>query len=125
MISILAHKLTPEQVGELGEEPTHIREIDPKLAALIADCPAQREMLFDMARTLCDLAMKREDHRILAGSGSPAFTASLGICLGLNAGYDNVVLIFAHSERVSEDQPQPDGSVKKVSTFRHVKFFRV
>ena len=82
-------------------------------------------MLFEMARRLCDIAMEQEDHRILAGSGSPAFTASLGLCLGLNLSYDDIVLIFAHSERVSEDQPQPDGSVKKVSTFKHIKFFKV
>jgi hypothetical protein len=28
-------------------------------------------------------------------------------------------MIFADSDRISEDIPQPDGSVKKISTFRH------
>lgn len=125
MISILAHQLTDEQVAELGKVPTHIRDIDPSLARLIADCPADRSMLFDMARRLVDHAMKDEDGVILAGSGSPAFTAALGICLGCDRDADRIRLLFAHSERVSEDQIQPDGSVRKVSIFKHVKFFEI
>ena len=39
MISILAHKLTPEQVAELGGEPKHIRDIDPVLAEVWIDVP--------------------------------------------------------------------------------------
>lgn len=124
MISILAHKLTPEQLTSLGKEPIHIREIDRDLANMIADCPASRSMLFDMARRLVDHAMK-DDGIILAGSGSPAFTASLGICLGVNIETERVRLLFAHSERISEDQLQPDGSVRKISIFKHVKFFEV
>lgn len=125
MISILAHQLTPEQKTALGKEPIHIREIDRDLANLIADCPASRAMLFDMARRLVDHAMKDEDGIILAGSGSPAFTLSLGICLGSDRDADRIRLLFAHSERVSEDQIQPDGSVRKVSIFKHVKFFEI
>ena len=33
--------------------------------------------------------------------------------------------VFAHSDRVSEDQPQADGSVKKVAIFRHQFFYTV
>jgi hypothetical protein len=125
MISILAHKLTPEQLTSLGRVPIHISELDRELAALIADCPAARSMLFDMARRLVNHALKDEDGIILAGSGSPAFTACLGICLGADRDADRVRLLFAHSERISEDQLQPDGSVRKISIFKHVKFFEV
>lgn len=121
MISILAHKLTPEQVAELGSEPTHIRDIDPVLAGQIANCPGDAVALGVMASDLCRRAADDDDGRILAGSGSPAFTARLGI----RAQRFNVTLVFAHSERVSIDEPQPDGSVKKTAIFKHVKFFEV
>lgn len=32
---------------------------------------------------------------------------------------------YAFSKRVSEDQVQPDGSIKKVSTFKHVGLYKV
>ena len=35
-----------------------------------------------------------------------------------------IATVFAFSQRVSEDQVQPDGSVKKVAVFRHVGFVR-
>jgi len=120
MINILAHKLTPEQVAELGGEPKHIRDLDPGLAAQIANCPMDRGTLVDMAQNLVFRACD-DDARILAGSGSPAFTALLGAI----AAKEGVGLVFAHSERVSVDEPQPDGSVKKTVIFKHVRFFEV
>jgi len=35
-----------------------------------------------------------------------------------------IATVFAFSQRVSEDQVQPNGSVKKVAVFRHVGFVR-
>lgn len=120
MINILAHTLTSTQLSELGGEPIHIRTIDAALAAKIAACPAEAAELEAMAASLCALAAQF-DNRILAGSGSPAFTA----ILGREAARTGVVLVFAHSERVSVDAAQPDGSIRKVSEFRHVRFFEV
>jgi len=120
MINILNHTLTDAQLAELGVEPRHIKTIDAALAASIAACPANAAELEAMAASLCRIA-RADDSRILAGSGSPAFTA----CLGREAASVGVTLVFAHSERVSTDAVQPDGSVKKVSEFRHVKFFEV
>ena len=125
MINILAHSLTPAQLAELGGEPTHIKAIDAALAAKIANCPADSAELEAMAASLCRLAIGIDGpgfgSQVLAGSGSPAFTA----ILGREAARTGVLLVFAHSERVSTDAVQPDGSVRKVSEFRHVKFFEV
>lgn len=35
---------------------------------------------------------------------------------------DGYIPVFAFSQRESEDQPQPDGSVKRVSVFKHKGF---
>ena len=35
---------------------------------------------------------------------------------------EDIIRIYAHSERISEDQVQPDGTVKKVSVFKHSHF---
>ena len=120
MINILAHTLTTPQLSELGGEPIHIKVIDAALAAKIANCPPSAAELEAMAASLCQIALAHGT-RILAGSGSPAFTA----VLGREAARTGVVLVFAHSERVSVDAVQADGSIRKVSEFRHVRFFEV
>jgi len=40
------------------------------------------------------------------------------------ADIDRIPLYYAYSERVSVDIPQPDGSIKKDSKFKHLGFFR-
>lgn len=69
----------------------------------------------EVCNKIIDLAAK-EDHPYLHLAGfAPAvnyIAQNYPIC------------IYAYSERVSEDIPQEDGSIKKVSTFNHKGFYR-
>jgi hypothetical protein len=52
--------------------------------------------------------------------GSPLFLFMAGSFIqgAMNKGN----ILFSHSERVSIDTPQPDGSVVKTSVFKHLGF---
>lgn len=60
----------------------------------------------------------RAGSQILIG-GLPALQGPLAACL-YKYGFRPV---FAHSDRVSEDQVQADGSARKVAIFRHQFFY--
>ena len=60
----------------------------------------------------------RQDYKVLIG-GLPALMSPLVKTLEARG----LQPVFAHSDRVSEDQVQPDGSTKKVAVFRHQFFY--
>ena len=120
------HKPTEEQISELLAQGTvdYLKEVRPELANKLANCPADKAELNDMAQEL--LYLQKENRYILVQpGGSPAFQYQLGVrhsekypkgdCTGS--------ILYAHSERVSVEVEQADGSVVKTSVFKHVKFF--
>ena len=56
--------------------------------------------------------------RVMVG-GMPSFMPILEKTL-LQAGFR---VLYAKSERVSVDQPQSDGAVRKISVFKHIGFY--
>jgi hypothetical protein len=122
------HTPSVEQVAELysvwGMEGSLIalKDIYPNVQAFLDNCSDSYEDMLETAKDLHDIAMK--DNAVLVQpGGSPAFQYVLGK-VRMTALRMSTVL-YAHSERVSEDIPQEDGSVKKVSVFRHAKFIQV
>jgi hypothetical protein len=64
--------------------------------------------------------------RVILPVGSPAFMFQFALELGLNN--DPLCLdryYFAHSVKESVEAAQADGSVKKTSVFKHVRFFNL
>ena len=122
------HAPTVEQVAELysawGMEGSLIalKDINPSLQELLNNCPNNHDDLIKLATLLHELS--REEDAVLVQPGSSlAFQYVLGK-VRMTALRMSTVL-YAHSERVSEDIPQEDGSVKKVSVFKHLKFVQV
>ena len=70
------------------------------------------------ADAIVELVKAVDCHRVMIG-GLPAFMPVLEATL-VKAG---IAVGYARSERVSEDHVQPDGSVKKVATFKHAGLY--
>jgi len=125
LLVMIQHQLTPEQLQELNDlgfdndNIEYLRDIDPALFGQVSNCPGDTTGLWKLAsdmHTACDWY-----HAVLLPIGSPAF---MTMFTSLLFGDESLPpkLLFSHSERESEDIPQEDGSVKKVSTFKHKHF---
>lgn len=115
-----AHKPTPEQIQELGGE---ISYLPVELQEKLNNTPSTGEGLVKVAIELLKYATDWKAILVQPG-GSPAFQCVLGSMDTAENGFF-VRIMYAHSERVSNDEPQADGSIKKVSVFKHIKFIEV
>lgn len=108
------HTPTEEQLESLNDMGNLIflRDIHPSLMARLMDTPSNRKDCMILADNISELAEKH-NAKIIQLGGSPLFLVMAAGVIGSGR------MIFADSERVSEDIPQPDGSVKKVSIFKH------
>ncbi len=108
-----AHNPTTEQLIDLQSKGTvsFLKDLNPELHARMVNCPSNRIALSALAT---DLHVAGKDSILVQPAGSPLFLTTFGVVNGI----DN--LLFADSKRESKDIPQADGSVKKVSTFRHL-----
>ena len=119
------HQPTPEQLKELGNVVL-LQDLNPELQGKLNNTPSTKKELFSLAVEL--LVFCGDYDNIVQPGGSPAFQYHLGIAAseqvpacdgGFIFKYD-VLVRYSHSARVSEDIPQADGSVKKVSIFKHL-----
>ena len=119
-----AHTILPEQRAELEQtgEVVLLSELAEMTHRDLCNL-TQESDLRGLAIAL--IAMCNRHNAILVQpAGSPAFQNVLGQVNQFALEHNNarVPICYANSERVSEDIPQPDGSVKKVSVFRHLGF---
>ena len=123
-----AHTPSAEQIEELNSswgmkgDLVMLKDIYPSTQEFLNNCSSNYEDLLQYAKDLHEIA-RSEDAVLVQPGGSPAFQYVLGKVRMTSLHMSSV--LYAHSERVSQDIPQEDGSVKKVSTFRHVKFIQV
>ena len=113
------HQPTTEQLAELSAQGDvqFLKELNPQLQSSLNATPPDIMELSKLAIELTEYGFK--GYTLVQPGGSPAFLYMFG-----RANTEtNFPVLFAHSERVSEDVPQEDGSVRKVSVFRHVCFF--
>ena len=135
VMNLMQHELNEEQLNELGTMLPEIAEIiDGKNEISyhneLANTPGDWGKLSKLADRLvndCLLSMRQYDAVILP-VGSPAFQTAIGfaICRAKQEGaldFDSPMMIWAHSVRESVDQPQPDGSIRKMSVFNHSHFY--
>jgi len=108
------HQPLTEQLESLNEMGNllFLKDIAPELMEQLSNTPSDRDECKDLADEISDVALEK-DAKIVQLGGSPLFLVMASPIIGSGR------MIFADSERVSEDIPQPDGSVKKISTFKH------
>lgn len=123
VINMVQHALSGEQEKELGKlgRIECGREILPSIYPKIANSPNTtlgiRQLVNELYTNLLDLSEKEEVYVHLP-LGSPAFMFKLGMVIGLHGRWKNMKFVFSHSERVSIDEKQEDGSVVKRSVFK-------
>lgn len=125
------HQPSEVQIQELRELGMETLEFLPaEIQDKLNNSPDNSKGLIDLAEELSSYigSTYGYDHRnlyIVQLGGSPMFQkifASRIIYAGYNEQGAPWKLADAYSERVSEDQPQADGTVKKVSVFKHKHF---
>ena len=119
------HSISAEQLKELnGSEISTLKDVDSDLFDMLKDCEGEIDINKEIAYALIDV-MVDYDKTVLP-IGSPLFMAILMKELAkYDHKVDKPVLIFAHSNRISEDHVNEDGSVTKTSKFVHVKFVEI
>ena len=108
------HTPTIEQLQSLNEMGNllFLKDIAPQLAERLSNTPSVRSECKVLADEISEVA-ERFHAKIIQLGGSPLFLVIAAGVIGSGR------MIFADSERISEDIPQADGSVKKVSIFKH------
>lgn len=122
IINLTQHLATPEQLaaGVVDLPPGLLAEA--RKIMTFHELPPPTE-LYERADALVDLVHRYNDgapvmaHAVMIG-GSPFFMAPLHIAI-LEAGFRP---LYAFSRRESVEETLPDGSVKKISVFRHAGF---
>ena len=114
-----AHTPTQEQLISLQEmgELIFLKDINLSMQEKISNCSSDRTELAKLAKDLLELKVSL-DCTIVQLGGSPLFLYIAGATI--NSCLSTTAIIFAHSERVSIDSPQPDGTVVKTSVFKHI-----
>lgn len=127
-----AHTPTSEQISELNAqgEVVFLKDVDSSLQEKINNCPSDRQLLKNMAEAVSAICITlsepssvvtyKHDVTIVQLGGSPLFLYIAGEVMNKNNSKQKI--LFAHSERVSIDVPQPDGTVLKQSVFKHLGF---
>ena len=130
ILNLTQHNATPEQKAQLVVEPRMTKEKIKKLLTF-EEIPSKEE-IEARAEKLAEIAVSEASHyagetdnevwitRVLLG-GAPFFMGALEKAIR-ECGFTPV---YAFSKRESVDQPQPDGSVKKIAVFRHIGFVEV
>jgi hypothetical protein len=121
----LTHEPVPKQLKELLSPVEKLKDVNPELFSELANCPGDKRKLKRLVFELFETIEKLGFKVVVLPIGSPAFQVCFGMCYITDKACDSFEILFAHSKRVSEDIPQPDGSIKKVSVFRHVEFFGI
>lgn len=122
ILNTLQHQLQDNQIIELlrlGYEIINLRDANPELFSKLANSPSEEEEILELAEEFADFILNFP--AVLLPLGSPAVMFATAMQLkDLQTTKKN--FFFAHSIRISEDVPQPDGTIKKIQIFKHEKF---
>lgn len=123
IINLTQHAASPEQIAEGVVDLTGDTRQALINALTVEDLPTRQEIL-DRAQAIAEIAcyngLGPDDGddpmptRAMIG-GAPWLMAPLEAALRERG----ITPLYAFSRRESVDQPQPDGSVRKVAVFRH------
>lgn len=130
ILNLTQHNTTDEQAAQLVVPPRMTKAKIQKLLTF-EEIPTREEIEL-RANELARIAASEASHyagdtdntvwitRVMIG-GAPYLMGALERALR-ERGFTPV---YAFSKRESIDQPQPDGSIKKISVFRHAGFVEV
>jgi len=114
-----AHTITEEQKSSLeaeGFDVLFLQDINSKLLSKLSnlELESDRETLVQsLVREAMKVGSSEFPATIIQPAGDPAIQFQLGRI------ETNAPVWYAFTERVSEDIPQEDGSIRKVSVFKH------
>lgn len=119
MINLTQHAATPEQIaaGVVDLPPAfqhHLKQL------LTFDTLPTREEILYRADAIATEIIPPDFHTEALIGGAPYLMEPLRRALEVCG----ITAYYAFSERVSEEMPQPDGSVRKVNVFKHVGFIK-
>lgn len=122
ILNLTQHDATPEQLqAGVVDLPVNGKKF-LRETITFNHLPATEEIV-QVAAVIAEIANSTSEEefsgvKVMIGSGLPALQAPLERALR-DLDFDP---IYAFSLRESVDQPQPDGSVRKVAVFKHVGF---
>lgn len=110
------HQATPEQVAQ------GVKDLEPETAAAVRklltfeERPSKEERKY-RAKQLAHIAKDMGAETVMIGG-------ALYLMSALEDALEdaNIKAVYAWAPRISVDQPQPDGTVKKMIVFRHMGF---
>lgn len=114
------HDITDEQKSELKGDLIHLRDVSKSLFETISSLKEDT----DIETVVSEMAVIVEAYKAHYENVyfiQPAGHQLLMCYLGLN----HIPCKFAFSERVSEDKVMDDGSIRKISVFKHKCFMTI
>ena len=134
IINLTQHAATPEQIADgVVDLPPDLRATLTKLLAF--DTLPTIHVIVERAQAIALLAatwLDSQPHPDKYGHGGTALAEALiGGAPFLMTPLEHTLIdhalepVYAFSKRVSVEEPQPDGSVRKVNVFKHAGFVRV
>lgn len=135
IINLTQHKATPEQIADgVVDLPESYRKQLIELLTFnelptIGGIKARARAIAELVDAfLCDKATEEETplpkHIHAMIGGAPYLMAHLEHALKFSL-HLNITALYAFSERISTEEVQPDGTIKKVSSFKHAGFIEV
>jgi hypothetical protein len=121
ILNTMAHALTDEQIIDLNNMFTqnnisNLRDVDNELFKQLSNITVDSDLNY-LANCLLEVARKFDI--VILPIGSPAFMFTFS---RLTHFHRDIVFMFAHSDRISVEKQNEDGTVTKTNTFKHVKF---
>jgi len=110
-----------------NSEILYLKDLNSELFDSLCNIADNERELSSVAVELIDWFRQNSLKWMVQPAGSQPFQVLLGMNLLLERqlGNSNIELVYSHSEKVSVDKHNPDGSVTKISEFNHVKFMSI
>jgi hypothetical protein len=116
ILNLTQHAATAEQLAAGVIDPSDEAQAELQTLLTFFDLPSP-ETIRDRAEQIAEVAAAVRIKRAMIG-GAPWLMAPLAAALRQRG----VEPLFAFSVRETEEQTQPDGSVRKIAVFRHAGF---
>lgn len=121
ILNLTQHAATPEQIAQGVVDVIQAHGEPEKLKALLTfESLPTAEQVYDRADAIAQLAQSYFVDSAMIG-GAPYLMGALERALNKRG----IKPVYAFSERVSVEQTQADGSVRKVNVFKHVGLVEV
>lgn len=116
LLNVSNHVLGLNQIAELQEKGFVVVELPDNLKSVWAQLTPENYL------SVCNDVVTFAEENGIEGFHIAGFPAAVtALCIDLKP---TVPVYYAYSERVSVEEPQPDGSVVKKNIFKHKGFYQ-